>query len=47
MEKPNNIIESGEYIEPHSFEKDSEAILFYSYLELVEYINYLEGKPCK
>lgn len=44
MEKPENVTENGEYIEPHSFEKDSEAVLFYSYLEQIEYIKYLESK---
>jgi len=44
MEKPKNVIESGEYIPPNCFEKDSEAILFYAYLDLIDYINYLESK---
>lgn len=44
MEKPINVIESGDYVEPHTFETDREAVLFYSYLEMVEYIQFLEGK---
>lgn len=33
MEKPKNVIETGEYVEPHTFENESEAVLFFSYLE--------------
>jgi len=28
MEKPKNVIETGEYVEPNTFENKSEAILF-------------------
>lgn len=44
MEKPKNVIETGEYIEPYTFENDREAILFFSYLELLDYIKFLESK---
>ena len=44
MEKPINIIESGEYVEPNTFENEREAILFFSYLELLDYIKFLESK---
>ena len=43
MEKPQDVIENGKYVEPNAFEIDREAILFYSYLEQIEYIEYLEG----
>lgn len=43
MERPENVTENGKYTEPNSFEKDREAILFYSYLELIKYIEYLEA----
>jgi hypothetical protein len=33
IKKPDNVIENGEYIEPNTFNNDSEAVLFYSYLE--------------
>ena len=42
--KPKNVIETGEYIEPNTFENESEAILFFSYLELLDYIKFLESK---
>lgn len=42
MEKPIDIIESGEYVEPSTFENDAEAILFYAYLELLDYVEFLE-----
>jgi hypothetical protein len=47
MEKPINVIDSGEYLEPHCFEKDREAILFHSYLDLWEYVEYLESENKK
>lgn len=43
-EKPKNVIETGEYIEPNTFENESEAILFFSYLDLLDYIQFLESK---
>lgn len=43
MEKPIDVIESGEYIEPNQFATDGEATLFYSYLELSKYIEVLEA----
>lgn len=42
MEKPINVINSGEYIEPYTFENDSEAILFNAYINLLEYVEFLE-----
>jgi hypothetical protein len=42
MKRPENIIESKEYIEPYCFENDQEAILFYAYLEQENYIDGLE-----
>ena len=42
MEKPQNIIETKEYVEPHTFENDSEAVLFYAYIELQKYVDSLE-----
>lgn len=42
--KPKNVIETGEYIEPNTFENESESILFFSYLELLDYIKFLESK---
>ena len=42
MTRPDDIIENGEYTEPYTFESDSEALLFYSYLESRKYINRLE-----
>ena len=42
MKRPTDIIESGEYQEPHSFENDREAVLFYSYIEQIDYIKHLE-----
>jgi len=44
MKKPIDVIESGEYVEPNTFERDSEAILFYAYLELLKYVEFLEKK---
>lgn len=44
MEKPINVIESGEYVEPNTFESDTEAILFYAYIELLDYVNFLENE---
>ena len=32
MEKPQDVTENFDYIEPNAFEIDREAILFYSYL---------------
>jgi hypothetical protein len=42
MKKPQNIIETKEYVEPHTFENDSEAVLFYAYIELQKYVDSLE-----
>lgn len=42
MKKPENVIESMAYIEPHAFESDREATIFYSYFEQIAYIDYLE-----
>lgn len=42
MLKPINVIDSGDYLEPHTFESDQEAKLFYSYIEQSKYIEYLE-----
>lgn len=50
MERPRNILESKEYIEPHCFENDSEAVLFYAYIEQEKYIDFLidkENQICK
>jgi hypothetical protein len=44
MKKPENVIETEEYVEPHCFENDQEAALFYSYLEQEKYIAHLESK---
>jgi len=44
MEKPINVIESGEYIEPNTFENDAEAILFHAYLQLLDYVKFLENE---
>ena len=43
MEKPQDVTENGEYVEPNAFEIDREATLFYSYIEQIKYIEYLEG----
>lgn len=40
--KPINVIESGEYVEPFTFESDRESVLFFAYLKLLEYVEYLE-----
>ena len=42
MKKPENVLETKDYIEPNNFESDQEAILFYSYVEQENYIKYLE-----
>ena len=42
MKRPNNILETKEYVEPYTFENDQEAILFYAYLEQEKYIDYLQ-----
>lgn len=42
--KPENVIESKKYIEPHTFESDREAVLFYSYIEAHEYIKNLHSE---
>lgn len=42
MERPQNIIETKEYVEPHCFESDAEAVLFYAYVELQAYVDSLE-----
>lgn len=42
--KPENIIESKKYVEPHTFESDGEAVLFYSYIEAHEYIETLHSE---
>ena len=39
MERPENIIDNGEYNEPNCFESDQEAVLFYAYLEQEKYID--------
>ena len=44
MEIPIDIVESGEYIEPHTFESDREAKLFYAYLEDRKYIESVQNK---
>jgi hypothetical protein len=44
MKRPENIIETKEYVEPYSFEKDREAVLFYAYVELQKYVDSLELK---
>lgn len=43
MKRPANIIDTKEYREPYTFENDREAILFYAYLELEKYVDFLEG----
>jgi hypothetical protein len=45
MEKPTDVLETGEYIEPAQFESHQEGLLFYSYLEMLNYIEYLESQP--
>ena len=47
MKKPENVIETEEYVEPHCFENDQEASLFYSYLEQEKYIAHLESEVLK
>lgn len=42
MKKPENVLETKEYIKPYTFENDQEAILFYAYLEQEKYIKHLE-----
>ena len=42
VSKPINVIENGEYVEPFTFESDSESVLFSAYLKLLEYVEYLE-----
>jgi len=43
MTRPKNIIDTGQYVEPNTFESDSEAALFYAYLELWNYVRELES----
>lgn len=42
MERPENIINPKDYDKPHSFEKDWDAEIFYSYIDAQKYIDYLE-----
>lgn len=42
MEKPIDVIESGEHVEPNIFENEAEAILFHAYLKLLDYVEFLE-----
>lgn len=44
MEKPIDVIESGIYVEPNQFENENEAILFYAYVDLTIYVEFLEKK---
>lgn len=44
MERPQNIIETKEYVEPQCFENDAEAVLFYAYVELQAYVDSLENE---
>jgi len=44
MEKPIDIVEERIYIEPNSFNNDSECELFYNYLESRKYIEWLESE---
>ena len=44
MEKPKCILETKEYLQPHTFESDREAVLFYAYLEQQKYIEYIEAQ---
>lgn len=44
VSKPINVIENGKYVEPFTFESDSESVLFFAYLKLLEYVEYLEKK---
>ena len=43
MKRPKNIIDTGDYVEPYTFEHDPEAVLFYAYLEAFKYIEFLEA----
>jgi hypothetical protein len=42
IEKPINIIDSGEYVEPYTFENDRESVLFDAYLNSMKYIEQQE-----
>lgn len=42
MEKPIDIIESGEYVEPNYFESEGESKLFHSLLEWMDYSSQLQ-----
>ena len=44
MNRPENIIESGDYIEPWTFKSSEEQTLFIAYQEQELYIDYLEGR---
>lgn len=44
MTTPKNIIKAGEYNEPHTFESDQEARLFYAYQEAMEYIEVMTNE---
>lgn len=41
--KPVNVIDCGDYVQPHRFENDREATLFYSYVDQMRYITKLEA----
>lgn len=47
MKRPENIIDPKDYDKPHTFEKDWDAEIYYSYIEAQEYIDYLENEVKK
>lgn len=44
QDRPLNVLETGDYVEPHYFDTDAEASLFSSYIQYVDYTEHLEAK---
>lgn len=44
MKRPVDILETGDYVEPHVFSSKGEETLFHAYIDLTEYIDFLEEK---
>ena len=47
MKRPENIINPKDYDKPIGFEKDSDAEIYYSYIDAQKYIDYLEKEVKK
>lgn len=44
MQRPENILDNGEYSQPYVFECDREKILFDSYCDHLDFIDFLQSQ---